>query len=577
MNLSSINFQQPISRSTCSVRPGVQSGETVISDLSSVRTLPASQALTKGGLFSSIPGTSGLTDEQLATIRTMAANQSSTPRPKKKLNLIQKTLIGVGDLGGQGLRGLSHGAGWTASAAVKNNPFALVSRSASGVSSVLGAPKGVTNFLGGVDRASQTGGNVVKSGFRGVGEFGAGTLEGVTEMAAHPVQTVRGVGVLATSGADMVPYLGRATTGFESFVCGEKFEDVRAEKKQNRQAIVDGYVESFVEKKDRIGTTGAVVSSILDVGVPGKLGLSALRKARGLGGISKPSTGLELKEARDVIEGLKGDEFFHATTSDAWAGLAETGKLMPPTELKKAGVVRESGEGTLYNARGANRDFVSFAAGRDGLGSVMRYHDNLAKAPFSFGGLSKRELGKELADARKVIEHPKFEKLTEIYPSGAAYVDRLADLKREATRRIEDPGRKAPFPMILQMKGEGLDARPSSDVIGEMRVRESLSLADRLERVVVPEKNLAEMARRLDSLLGPDHGVKLMKSEALHEARSSFPEMFYSYRRQSAGGPNDGIIDGFRDVLARGRRPDEKKWGPAVNGLWETAKGLDDK
>ena len=80
----------------------------------------------------------------------------------------------------------------------------------------------------------------------------------------------------------------------------------------------------------------------------------------------------------------------------------------------------------------------------------------------------------------------------------ASLVRITADLKREATRRIEDPGRKAPFPMILQMKGEGLDARPSSDVIGEMRVRESLSLADRLERVVVPEKNLAEMFNNAD-------------------------------------------------------------------------------
>lgn len=196
------------------------------------------------------------------------AKSAPKPEPKKKDegNIFQQGLKFLGDTAGAAVRGVGDAAGWAVGEAVKNNPLALVSRGASGVAGMLGAPKEVTEALAIVDKGSGAVGDVAKSAVRGVGEFGAGTVEGVAQLAADPLAAAQGIGIAVSSGVDAIPVVGDLTSGAEAMVRGTSMEKVRAEKAQNRDAIWKGMVEEHQAVEGRVGSVGAWVKVGLDVG-----------------------------------------------------------------------------------------------------------------------------------------------------------------------------------------------------------------------------------------------------------------------------------------------------------------------
>ncbi len=248
---------------------GVSLGAGTVSQLASgaaLQGLPATP---------SKPGYSQMQKEAARKALDCGPAQPSQREPKR--SLWETAITGLGDLGGKAIRTVGDAAGTVGGFVVENNPVALASRAASGAANLVGA-KDAASFLGAADQVSREAGKVTKSAIRGVGEFGAGTVEGTAQMIGDPVGTVKAVGVLASSGLDAVPVVGELYSRGEAAVRGTDLATVRAEKKSNREAIVSGFVDDFQEKQGRIGTAGALVSSLLDVGVPTKLAQSTIRR-----------------------------------------------------------------------------------------------------------------------------------------------------------------------------------------------------------------------------------------------------------------------------------------------------------
>lgn len=226
------------------------------------------------------------------------------PEPKKEDegNIFQQMIRGAGHLVGDGFRAVSDGAGWVAGEAVKNNPVALVSRGLSAGADALGQ-KDAANWLSGADKMSGGLGEVVHSGVRGVGEFGASTVEGVTEVVADPITTAKGLGIAATSAVGAVPVLGDITTGIEAGLRGTSQQAIKQEKSENLGRIWEGLQADYNEDVEKIGRTGANVKVGLDV-------LTIVQGAVGKGG-KAAKIGQMAEEAAAPAKVAKATEAFH--------------------------------------------------------------------------------------------------------------------------------------------------------------------------------------------------------------------------------------------------------------------------
>lgn len=286
MLITNQNFPQVVNSTTAQnlISTSLNQADLSTADSSKVTAVRVEQLSNSGAMGLPLsPEQGGYSQEQQETARRaldfMLTPGHRSDRQKPEKNLYQKVVLGTGRFVGKNTRRLGRGAGWLGGTVVKNNPLAVASRNSAMLADMAGAPKNVVAALATANRSSNQAARIVDSGIQGVADFGAGTAEGLTEIAADPVGTAKALGTAATSGLDLVPVVGRLTSGTEAVLRGTDMATVRAEKKSNREAIVDGFVQDYTEKKGRIGTPGALISTALDVGIPTKLGVSVAKKA----------------------------------------------------------------------------------------------------------------------------------------------------------------------------------------------------------------------------------------------------------------------------------------------------------
>lgn len=308
--------ESPTLRSLSTPKPLPLALQPVQRDQSLLVTRPLSQLMAADPGFTS-PASLPLMGVQqssalkmLTYVKPQAPAKPCPPKPEPKKeeegNFFQQMVRGAGHLVGDGFRAVSDGAGWVAGEAVKNNPVALVSRGLSAGAGALGQ-KDAANWLGGADKMSGGLGEVVHSGVRGVGEFGASTVEGVSEVVADPITTAKGLGIAATSAVGAVPVLGDVTTGIEAGLRGTSQQAVKQEKMENLGRIWEGLQADYNEDVEKIGRTGANVKVGLDV-------LTIVQGAVGKGG-KAAKIGQLAEEAAAPAKVVKVTEAFHFNTA----------------------------------------------------------------------------------------------------------------------------------------------------------------------------------------------------------------------------------------------------------------------
>jgi hypothetical protein len=360
---------------------------------------------------------------------------SSPPRPaatkpavekKDDGNIFQVGLKFVGDTAGAALRGVGDVAGTVVGETIKNNPLALVSRGASGVAGMLGASKEVTDALSAVDKGSGMVGDSTKSAVRGVGEFGAGTVEGVTAIVADPLAAAKGIGIMATSGLDAVPVLGDLTSGAEALVRGTSLETIREEKSNNRQAIWNGIVEEHKAVEGRVGSEGAWIKAALDVGTIVKSGAVQGGKTAARAGASVAD---DAAQAAAKVAG-KADEG-GAATAKAVGPEGDLGKASrtadEPADLTLQRQASSSGGPTVSGAGPTRAIEPKVATNADG---TVHYY---TKAPKDYDA-SKYDLQVD-ALAQKIAADVRA--MREVAPDGAAHVAETRTIAAEAKAMLE--------------------------------------------------------------------------------------------------------------------------------------------
>lgn len=121
-------------------------------------------------------------------------------------------------------------------------------------------------------------GNAGGSLVQGVAEFAADTVEGVTGVVAHPLQTAKGAGTLLVAAAGQAPLLGTAVSAGQAAVTGTSYAETKLRQWEVLGSVQDAVVGDFQETRERIGLPGAIASVALDVvGLP-KAAVGAVSK-----------------------------------------------------------------------------------------------------------------------------------------------------------------------------------------------------------------------------------------------------------------------------------------------------------
>lgn len=273
-------------------------------------------------------------------------------------------------------------------------------------------------------------------------------------------------------------------------------------------------------------------------------------------------------QVRGLVAGADSNSLFHATHSGSLDGIFKAGGLVPASEMEGLGITRQSGEGTAVNPYGGRRNFISFGSGQVGLGSALKYSETLLDPPASLARVSDQDLGRQVSDYQAMLGHEDMARVTKEDLPGVDGVirTRLQEAEAELASRKANPGKPEPYPVMFGIRGDDLEKTQSVDVRGEVRVQSGVSFKDKLESAFAPREHLPELKAKLDEMLGPEHGVKVLPLESLQRVKTEFPDMTYGHKSTSGAVDSfGGWIEDAREQLL-GEAPPPRTTTPDAGG-----------
>ncbi|MBC7545664.1 MAG: hypothetical protein H7338_23285 [Candidatus Sericytochromatia bacterium] len=243
----------------------------------------------------------------------------------------------------------------------------------------------------------------------------------------------------------------------------------------------------------------------------GTLSLSEAAKQRAI------LAGIEFMEQ----SGIAVNDLTHASTSRALDGIDKAGgRIMSERVMSDNKITRLTGEGDAYSGKAGAKADIYMGAGDEGLGTVRAYAEKARTSPhYNLSLLSDAELAVEITRTKSLVNRKWNGK--SFGPGGAPLVDearvtnRLRQLQAEQAMRVSFPHAPAPYPIIFDVNATGMKVAQIHNLPGEATVEGMIDLHSSLKRVFVPAENVADATARLDKILGPGHGVKVIPLESL--------------------------------------------------------------